>query len=398
MRSAADAYPGTPSEPATADPETVWAHHDTADLRLLAAGIRVYRHEAGGRAIWRLELPERDHRLLEWDAPDERVPDELAGLLIAHTRGRPLAPVATLTTTVQGAEVCFPELPRPAKPAKGDVRGQVQEALRSDYERMLRHDPATRLGDDPEALHQQRVATRRMRAVLRSARPLVETPWANGLRDPLRRAGRALGEVRDMDVMLDWLTAHSRDLPADQRLAGWLVVSRLEQQRDAQQAALARTLAKPWFMSLLARLEVAVARPRFRGKPRSLAGRAAKEHRRARKLVRKLPKKPADAQLHEVRKAVKRARYTAELAAAGGARPAARYVKRAKQLQDVLGEHQDAVTLRATLEELAGSADTPAERDAAQALMKLQEGRMRAARRAFPKAWRRLDKRGRELA
>jgi CHAD domain-containing protein len=404
MRSTAERRAGATADPAQAHPappgELTSVYHDTADLRLLAGGILLSRRDAGGQAVWRLELPAGDRQVLESSAPDERVPGELAGLLIAHTRGRPLAPVATLTTGVEGAEVCFDAVPRRERdePAPDDVRGQVQAALRADYDRILRHDPATRLGGDPEAVHQERVATRRMRAVLRSARPLVDRPWADGLRAPLRRAGRVLGEVRDVDVMLESLTAELGELPADQRLAGWLLVSRLEDRRDSNQAALARTLARPWFMSLLDRLEIAVDEPRFRGKPRSLEGRAASEHRKARKLVRKLSKKPADDELHEVRKAVKRARYTAELAAAGGGKPVRRYVKRAKRVQDVLGEHQDVVTLRATLEELRAAAESPAERAAADGLVALQKRRMKAARKAFPKAWRQLDRRGRKLA
>ena len=70
---------------------------------------------------------------------------------------------------------------------------------------LIAHDPGTRLGDDPEELHQARVATRRLRAVLRAARPLLDPGWTESLRAELSWLGGALGPVRDLDVLLDHL-------------------------------------------------------------------------------------------------------------------------------------------------------------------------------------------------
>ena len=99
-------------------------------------------------------------------------------------------------------------------------------------------------------------------------------------------------------------------------------------------------------------------------------------------MVDSLPHTPSDKQLHEVRKAVKRARYAAEVAAACNTAGLKGYVKRAKQLQDTLGDHQDAVVALEYLEDLnpiAGMIDQNLAEKA-------------AARAAFPHAWKRLDK------
>ena len=46
-----------------------------------------------------------------------------------------------------------------------------------------------------------RVATRRMRAILRAARPLLDPEWVRSLRAELGWLGGALGPVRDLDVL-----------------------------------------------------------------------------------------------------------------------------------------------------------------------------------------------------
>jgi CHAD domain-containing protein len=121
------------------------------------------------------------------------------------------------------------------------------------------------------------------------------------------------------------------------------------------------------------------------------------EDRRARRKAGRLPKRPADSELHEVRKAVKRARYAAELAAALGLTGTGKYLKRAKHVQDVLGDHQDAVVAADVLRGLGTELADPDCDLAVTALVQRQDARRAAARAAFPKAWKRFDKRGRGL-
>ncbi|HEY0636908.1 MAG TPA: CHAD domain-containing protein, partial [Pseudonocardiaceae bacterium] len=90
---------------------------------------------------------------------------------------------------------------RPDDPPEHQVRVALDTRLRA----MLAHEAGTRSGVDPEDLHQMRVAVRRTRAVLRAARPLLDRRWADGLRARLGDVGRALGPVRDLDVLLERL-------------------------------------------------------------------------------------------------------------------------------------------------------------------------------------------------
>jgi CHAD domain-containing protein len=73
------------------------------------------------------------------------------------------------------------------------------------------------------------------------------------------------------------------------------------------------------------------------------------------------------------------------------------YVKRATSVQDILGDHQDAVVAARELASLDRDLARPAAHMAVAELLELQAARRAAARAAFPRAWRKLDKRARSL-
>src|ERR1700738_3370656 len=73
------------------------------------------------------------------------------------------------------------------------------------------HEPGARLGDDPEELHDLRVAGRRLDAILRQFRPYLPASLLR-MRPTLKKVRRALGEARDLDVALLELDAFNREL------------------------------------------------------------------------------------------------------------------------------------------------------------------------------------------
>ena len=110
---------------------------------------------------------------------------------------------------------------RTAPGRKASPGEHLQAMLEAQYRAVVAHDPGTRLGRDPEELHQMRVATRRLRAFLRAGRPLLDVDWAESLRLELRWLGGVLGPVRDLDVLVDHLRddAHALD-PGERRVLG----------------------------------------------------------------------------------------------------------------------------------------------------------------------------------
>jgi CHAD domain-containing protein len=262
---------------------------------------------------------------------------------------------------------------------------ELQRALKSYRDELLAREPGVRLGADPEELHKQRVATRRLRSLLRSARPVLEDPIrAERLRDELRWLGALLGEVRDRDVLIDYLVAELATL--EEAAAFGAVLELLDGERDEARERLIGALDGPRYATLLAELE------RLPGlkEGASLERVAADDYRRLRRAARRLDAKATDEELHRLRIRAKRARYAAE---AVGAKK--EFVDRAKDLQDVLGEHQDAVVaeerIRDLLARVRGTGRTAL---AAGRLIERQRLRRANARRAWPKAWKRLERAG----
>lgn len=224
----------------------------------------------------------------------------------------------------------------------------VRRAIAASVARLVAHDAGVRLGEDAEAVHQARVATRRLRSDLRTFGPLLDPAWTAGLRDELRDLARALGAVRDTDVMLARLRAKVERLPAADRAGAEPLLGRLTGQREAARGALLEVMRSPGYAVLLDDLVAAAQAPGLSAAAdapaaEALPGLVARPWKSLRRAVEALPDDPADAQLHDVRIRVKRCRYAAEAVAPALGREPRRFAKALAVLGEVLGDHQDAV-------------------------------------------------------
>lgn len=235
--------------------------------------------------------------------------------------------------------------PVPCRPSDPTVH-QLRAALDTRLRALLAHDPGTRVGADPEELHQMRVAVRRMRAMLKAARPLLERTWADEVRAELGWLGRALGPVRDADVLIDRLRERATAFGDTGREAVETLIEALVTDRETARAEMLAVLSSSRYTALLRQLARAVSRPlpaaRGRAGATPLVELVRAEYRRLSKAVRAAGDDPPDEVLHALRIQGKRLRYTGELAATSGRKPVRKLVESTVALQDVLGEHQDA--------------------------------------------------------
>jgi CHAD domain-containing protein len=118
---------------------------------------------------------------------------------------------------------------RPADPMSEAGR----KILRMHFEEMIAKEAGTRSGEDPEELHDMRVATRRQRAALRIVSPHLRRKATRPVRDGLRALGGVLGAVRDLDVLLDAACAYRSTLPAEEARAFQVLVDSWTRRRDA---------------------------------------------------------------------------------------------------------------------------------------------------------------------
>jgi CHAD domain-containing protein len=274
--------------------------------------------------------------------------------------------------------------------------GVLHTRYAEQVEELLANDAGTRLGTDPEALHDQRVAVRRLRALLRLVRKLEEAPSElEELRGELKWLGGGLGSVRDLDVMLAELREQIATLGEPDRRAAGAFTRELELERKHARVLLLDALSSERYYGLLDRLDENIELlPQ--ASDGTLTALAAKEFRKLRRAVDALPLNPHDAALHRLRIRGKRARYAGELVAPVTGKKVARFIKRAKAFQDVLGEHQDATVAEATLRRL--HTETPSEESglAAGRLIQLQRERRAAARAEWRSVWQKLERSGRK--
>jgi CHAD domain-containing protein len=302
----------------------------------------------------------------------------------------------------------------------------LQQQARSCLDTLLDHDPAIRAGDaDPEHIHRTRVATRRLRSVLRGLEPVVavapsDSPpaWFADLNEDLKWFGGMLGAARDSDVRLESLDKDCAALAGIDGAGGAALLDAARQQQATNHDDLLEAMAKGRYLQLLRALETLSSRsgPGAAEMPAqfwaTLSGPAAtamptlarRQWRATLKAVGSLGDQPTDEQLHQVRIQAKRLRYLAETAAPVLRRPedrraASATARAATVLQDVLGELHDAVVSEEWLRGAASRRPARAKAEtlvaagvAAGQLIAAARQRQRAQRLAWTGAWDRLDR------
>ncbi|MEU3710664.1 CYTH and CHAD domain-containing protein [Streptomyces catenulae] len=319
-------------------------------------------------------------------------PSKLARALAATERARPGGPEASREAgTGRGSGA-------PGATAGDTVLTYLGEQFRA----LVALDPAVRR-ELPDAVHRMRVATRRARGVLRSYRRLLDRTATDPVVAELSWLAGELGIDRDREVLTarigDGVAALPRELrvgPVRTRVRSW------SRPRRGAARRLTAVLDGHRYLTLLDTLDRLLADPPLRPAaaraPRKELLRAVRKdfRRLSRRMCRALETPPGperDRALHEARKAAKRFRYGAEAARPALGRTAARCVRRATALQDVLGEHHDTVVTREALRELADRAHTAGESAFTYGLLHgRQEARAAACEERLPRLWKKAGK------
>ncbi len=286
--------------------------------------------------------------------------------------------------------------PGPGPPPASDapVMDHVKWALARHVRWLIAHDPGARLGREPESLHQMRVATRQLRAVLRAARPLFVPEWADSLRDELRWLGQLLGPARDLDVQLAYFREESATLDARDRRPLTQFIAHLETQRNTVQESLLNELKSERYLDLIRRLQQAPHDPTIVESIVTLRDLAKREFTKLQNAIRQAGDSPNNANIHKTRIRTKRARYAAELAEPTVGKAATRFINRARVVQDVLGMHQDALQAEAHIRAFLKQSTDARAAFVAGRMVERQRQRQEKAREQMPRLLRGLVKRG----
>lgn len=293
------------------------------------------------------------------------------------------------------------DLPSPTPPAAPDPQASdeahLSYMLTRQLDSLLMHDPGMRVGGEIEDVHQMRVATRRMRSILRVARPLVDPEWAEPLRTRLDWLGRRLGDARDLDVQITYFHSQVDDLPPKDRPALEEFVDYLRTKRARVQRALVRDLRRSRYVRLINQLTLDVRIPHCIRTEITLRKLAGKAFRKFCQSVKHLDETASSAQWHSVRIRAKRARYAAELSALRVGPRATEFIERIKVIQDHLGDVQDAVIAEKLLRRFTSKATSPRYTFLAGQLAERQHRRQREAKHAFLTMWKAFKKTGQQV-
>lgn len=261
---------------------------------------------------------------------------------------------------------------------------------------ILALDPAVRLAE-PDAVHDLRSATRRLRSVLTAYRSLYSAVRVRRLLAELKWLGGELGAPRDAKVMAAILRGPLAALPDD--AGSQAVRRRVHRHTEAVFTAgyreLLAALVSGRYFRLLDELESFRTDPPLRavavvsgrkatGKAMEKSAARLRRSHRAAATSRKGPER--DEALHQVRKDAKRLRHVAESAVPVHGKRAAKVGKAAQRQQAHLGEFNDAVLASGLLASLRLANDQPQVVAAFDALVEEQAALMVAALAKYRRA------------
>jgi inorganic triphosphatase YgiF len=285
--------------------------------------------------------------------------------------------------------------------AKGQTCGEAfAEILRAVRQQIVKNRTVVLETDEPEGAHQLRVGLTRLRSAQRALTPLLDSPQLRHLENDAQEISRAVGHLRDADVLIEDIYAPVAGSPPHKpgfdELYEGLKAHRAAMQKEARQIlsgeAWSRLLLNLTLWPAMLERDASLQDP-----VEDYSGNALqKRWKNSAKLGRKIGSLEGDSR-HKMRKSLKKLRYTVEFLASlypkGKVKP---FVKQLKKLQDVFGYVND-VAMAGQLREISTRrlGSEPGALIAAGAVLGHHETLVPQTWAAAPKEWRRLKKRGR---
>lgn len=334
----------------------------------------LYTFDANALLAWLQGLPDATERVLvighnpallelaRWlcpTAPDELPTGSMLHLSLPDTPWQSLerhcAERMVNLTPEQASHALFERrAPESPKLDKLGPKRRILEMLAHQYRRVRALEPGVVAGVDAEFLHQYRVTLRRSRAIGESVLTTIKVPGLKKRLKRLKRRAQATSDLRDLDVFLESLTVTPPPLTSRSRqaLERWL-----QARREEAHASLCRQLVQPDYAEVMQDWWDFINSRAFK---QALAGLSSK--RIASVLIERLERhdqalaaltlESDDEALHDLRKAVKRIRYLAEL----DPKRHREFLSGLKHRQRLLGDFQDLCTRQAWIEAFAASA------------------------------------------
>ena len=346
---------------------------------------------------WEVELVDGDRALLD-----------LVERRLLAVGAKPASVASKLARSLGDAVPAAYDQARKPLSRKKLSRGSAAQLLRAHLAEQIAelHTQDSRLrADEPGSVHKLRIAARRLRSTLKTYQPLFETGTVDTIGEELRWLGQSLAEARDAQVLRERLDDLLDSEPTDLVLGP--VRTRIDDElssayRTGREQALAALDGDRYFRMLDSLDELLESTPLSSGAdaparkalPRLLHRDARRLRRAVERVAASADPRQHDAALHEARKKAKRLRYAAESAVPVFGRRAETLAGVSKEVQQTLGQHQDAVVARARLREYGVQAHLSGENGFTFGrLHGLEQARADQSEREFESAWRAMPAR-----
>ncbi|MFO7321226.1 MAG: CHAD domain-containing protein [Chloroflexota bacterium] len=277
----------------------------------------------------------------------------------------------------------------------------ARKALVKDLLQLREHEAGFRAGGSAVNVHKMRVATRRMRATFlllgKYFKPKVVTPFQRDL----RRLGRALGSVRDLDVMIDRVARFQTTLNENGQASLIPALAVLDEQRAAASRQLAETLDKKAYARFVRDFGEFVTTPNARTRTTSdkqpyppearyMLPIEVYRHVATIRAYDRLIDTADNDTLHTLRIEFKRLRYLIAIFSELLGKRGKDVIEELKSIQDHLGALNDAAVTRQRLPDLL-----PGFADGASGVLESYLARLEAEeaalRDSFPAVWKRFN-------
>ena len=231
--------------------------------------------------------------------------------------------------------------------------------LRRNFYDFLTHEPGTRIGEDPEELHDMRVASRRLRTAMKLFADFLPAD-AEEMRRSFGWIADALGKVRDLDVQLEKVeTWMERVTPADRDVLGALN-QLLQDRRNAARKRMLRIFdSKRYERFLISFTEMLRHDPLQNSSEAKIPVLAVAPdligvcYKSVRKAMKRMDAQSPEQDIHKLRIRCKRLRYALEFMVDVYGKRAISLIKQVKKIQDILGLYTDSVVATQHLRDLA---------------------------------------------
>ncbi len=198
---------------------------------------------------------------------------------------------------------------------------------------------------EAEAIHQVRVAARRLRARIDLFRPAIHGARARSLHNDLQWLGRSAGAVREFDVIGELLRERASVIDPPLSAPAQPLVDALARSRALAHRNFLQDVASPRYRRMHQRLTAPLLRAAAANTWVAEAAPAMLEPivRKARKAIRRVRADSAPVLIHRLRIRFKRVRYALEILVGIGGRRTRRALDYLEEMQELLGRHQDMV-------------------------------------------------------